>query len=133
MFAAVKSQSRILIVDRSILAGNLYRILFSKLGAALLVRRRFEDAKPAFSRRERIDLAIFNSNAFGKKFDEIFDALGSDGALGRARKIFLLKEGDAEKDWRKKLGGLEGALIVDRPFHPDEFAKAVEGMLGGAR
>jgi hypothetical protein len=133
MFPAVKSRGRILIVDRSVLAGNLYKLLFSKLGAQLLVRRKFDDAKPAFSRREKIDLAIFNSNAFGKKFDEIFDALKSDGALGRARKIFVLKEGDSEDEWRKKLQGIEGALIVDRPFHPDEFAEAVEGMLGGAR
>jgi DNA-binding response OmpR family regulator len=133
MFPAVKSRGRILIVDRSVLAGNLYRLLFSKLGATLLIRRKFDDARPAFLRREKIDLAIFNSNAFGKKFDEIFETLKSDGALGRAKKIFVLKEGDSEDGWREKLQGIEGALIVSRPFHPDEFAAAVEGMLGGAR
>lgn len=133
MFPAVKTRGRILIVDRSVLAGNLYKLLFSELGASLLVRRKFDDAKPAFTRGEKIDLAILNSNSFGKKFDEIFDALKADSALGRARKIFVLKEGDSEGDWRKKLEGIEGALIISRPFHPDEFAAAVEGMLGGAK
>lgn len=122
-----------MIVDRSVLAGNLYRLLFSKLGASLLIRQKFEDAKPAFSSREKIDLAILNSNSFGKKFDEIYEALKSGGAFAHAKKIFLLKEGDAEGDWRKKLKAMEGALVMDRPFHPEEFASTVEGIIGGER
>lgn len=131
MYAGVKVQGRILILDRSVLAGNLYRLLFSSLGAALVVRRKFEDFQALFSRRERVDLAILNSNAFGKKSDEILDAIESNAAMGKVRKIFILKEGETEDSIRHRVAGLERAEVVSRPFHPDEFLAQAHRVMGG--
>lgn len=131
MFARVKPQRRIAILDRSVLAGNLYRLLFSSLEATPLVRRKFEDMKGAFARRERVDLAIFNSNAFGKKFDEIIEMVGNDGSIAKTRKIFILKEGDSEKEWEERIKGIEGAKVITRPFHPDDFLALVRNMVEG--
>jgi len=129
----VKAQGRIFILDRSVLAGNLYRLLLAPLGYTLVVRRRFEDFRALFTRREKVDLAILNSNAFGKKSDEIIGAVESDAAMGRCRKLFLLKEGESEGPLKGRVQKLKGARVIDRPFHPDEFMQEVAGIVGGDR
>lgn len=131
MFIRMKVERRILVLDRSVLAGNLYRLLFASMGVSVIVKRRFEDLCPIFSRRERVDLAIFNSNALGKKVDEICEVLTSEASLRRLEKIFLLKEGKDEGMWREKLNALPAARVFEKPFHPDEFSAEVRRIMEG--
>lgn len=56
------SQPRIVIVDRSQLAGNMYRLLLSPLEPAIALFRRFEDARPRLAGRERCDLALISAD-----------------------------------------------------------------------
>lgn len=125
------SPLRIIIADRSELAANMYRLLLGSLGAPLVVRRRFEEARPHFFRREGAALGIFNSNVFGKKFPEIVRRLMEDEPLRRGPKIFLCQESPAEEPWRKRLAALTNAHVVVRPFHPDELAGLVARLAGG--
>lgn len=118
---------RIVIVDRSILAVNMYRLLLRPMGASFLVAKRYEEARPWFFRKDRIDLAIFNSNTFGKKFDEYFKRFESDGPVAGIPKIFLCR--DSEKTWSKQLGRLTNAKVMEKPFHPDDFLKVVKGVI----
>ncbi|MFH0799077.1 MAG: hypothetical protein V2A66_02705, partial [Pseudomonadota bacterium] len=122
--------ARILVVDRSELAGNIYRLLLAPLGVTPLVCKRFEEARPHFFRREGVRLAIFNSNMFGKKFDDIVQRIVEEPPTRKAKKIFICREGEAEGEWRKKLAGLSGSHVVIRPFHPDEFAALVRKVAG---
>lgn len=122
-------QYRIIIADRSELAANLYRLLLAPLGAALIVRKKFEEARPHFFRHERVDLGIFNSNIFGKGFDEIYERIESAEPLIRIPKIFICRATPSENTMRKTLSKLENSTIVIRPFHPDDFFKTVEGLV----
>jgi len=105
----------------------MYRLLLRPLGASFLVAKRYEEARPWFFRRDKIDLVIFNSNTFGKKFDEYFKRFESDEPLAVIPKIFLCR--DSEKDWSERLGRLANTKIVEKPFHPDDFLKTVRGFV----
>lgn len=113
--------TRIVIADRSELAENIYRLLLSPLGVTLICRHRFEEARPHFFRRESVKLAIFNSNIFGKKFQEIVKSILEDEPLRNVKKIFICKETPAESEWHDRLSKLVNSKIIRRPFHPDEF------------
>ncbi len=123
----MKQKPRIVVTDRSALAGNLYKLLFAELGAIITVRRSFEDTRDLFLRREKVDLAIFNSNVFGKKYDEILSAFKTDSNIIRVKKIFLCRE--AEKAWRKELSRLGDSQTILRPFYPDDFLTLVKESL----
>jgi len=113
------------------LAANLYNLLLSSAGAVLIVKRRFEEARPHFFRREVVNLAIFNSNIFGKKVEEITERIAKDGALRDVAKLFICKAGDAEKGWPERLGALSNSKVISRPFHPDEFKDVITKMMEG--
>ena len=121
---------RIVIADRSELAGNLYRLLLAPMGATLVVRKRFEEVRPHFFRRDKIDLGIFNSNIFGKKFEEITKRFFDDEPLKMAAKIFICRESPAEEEWRRDLSRIPNATVIIRPFHPHELAALVSRLLG---
>lgn len=122
---------RAAIIDRSILAVNMYRLLLCPVVTTFLVARRYEEARPWFFRRDKIDLAIFNSNTFGKKFDEYFQRFTQDEPLRGIPKIFLCR--DKEGDWQRKLKSLPKTLIVERPFHPDNFLTLVKRITESKR
>lgn len=128
----MKQNPIIVIADRSELSSNMYALLLSPFKAQLIVRRRFEAARPFFFRREGVDLGIFSSNIFGKKFDELFRHLSEDEPVRRARKIFICRESPAEEEWREKLSLLRNSKVVSRPFHPDEFIALVRRSLEGS-
>lgn len=120
---------KIVIADRSELAANLYGLLLSPLSAELIIRKRFEEARPLFFRRDGVRVGIFNSNIFGKKFDEIFQRIMEDEPVRSAKKIFICRENFTDDPCLKKLEHVPNSNIVQRPFHPDEFLKLVEKLL----
>ena len=122
-------QRRIIIADRSELAGNMYKLLLDSLGANLIIRKRFEEARPHFFRREKTDLGIFNSNIFGKKFEEIYRRMGEAEPIANTPKIFLCKDNIAEAKMRDRLSRVDNSSIMVRPFHPDDFFKLVGKLL----
>lgn len=122
-------QPRIVIIDRSQLAGNMYRLLLSPLMPAIALFRRFEDARPRFAGRERVDLALISTQTFGKRGEDICTALEREEELRRVRKLFLIPEGDEGMALRKRLGSLPNAAIVARPFHPDELLALIQREL----
>jgi DNA-binding response OmpR family regulator len=118
---------RAIVIDRSLLAVNMYRLLLKPLVSAFLVAKRYEEARPWFFRREKINMAIVNSNTFGKKFEEYYRRFTEDEPLKDIPKIFLCR--DKENDWQKKLKGLPNTNILMRPFHPDELLEIVRRVM----
>ena len=118
---------RAVVIDRSLLAVNMYRLLLKPLVTTFLVAKRYEEARPWFFRREKIAMAIVNSNTFGKKFEEYYRRFLQDEPLKEIPKIFLCR--DKENDWQKKLMGLPNATIVMRPFHPDELLEIARRVM----
>ena len=129
MIMAMGRQRRIIIADRSELAGNMYKLLLDSIGANLIVRKRFEEARPHFFRREKTDLGIFNSNIFGKKFDEIYRRMGEAEPIVNAPKIFLCRDNIAEARMRDRISRIANSSIIIRPFHPDDFFDLVGRLL----
>ena len=130
MLPLMDGMVRILVVDRSELAANMYRLLLSSQGVSIIVRKRFEEARPHFYRREAPSLAIFNSNIFGKKFPEVLRHMSEEEPLRRVSKIFLCRESPHEEIWRESLEKLPNSRVMGRPFHPDEFADIVGKATG---
>jgi len=128
---SMSRQRRIIVADRSELAANMYRLLLATVGAEIVVCRKFEEARPHFFRRERTDLGIFNSNIFGKKFDEIYGRIVNAHPMLHVPKIFICRDVSSEDVIRGKLSELEKSTIVVRPFHTQEFLHLVEALVEG--
>ncbi len=126
-------QPRIVIIDRSQLAGNMFRLLLAPLQPAIAIFRRFEDARPRLAGRERCDLALVSTQTFGKRVEEICTALEEEEGLRRVRKLFLVPEGDEGMALRERLGSFPNAGVVTRPFHPDELLELIRRELEGLR
>jgi len=122
---------RAVIVDRSLLAVNMYRLLLSPVITTFMVAKRYEEARPWFFRRDKIDIAIINSNTFGKKFNEYYNHFSGDEPLEKIPKLFLCR--DKEDDWQLRLKKLPSATVVVRPFHPDAFLELVTRIIEGPR
>lgn len=112
-----------LIVDRSILAINMYRLLLEPLGASFETTKDIEDAL-LWLKGKKIELAIFNSNTFRKKSEDRLISLFNDKSVKKIPKIFLCLAD--EKKWHKKLNELQKAMVLIRPVHPDDFLKAIK-------
>lgn len=122
---------RTIIVDRSFLAVNMYKLLLRPFVTTFLVAKRYEEARPWFFRREKIDIAFFNTNTFGRKFDDYYAHFVADEPLQKIPKVFLCCERD--RDLQSKLKKLPNSTVVMRPFHPDAFMKLVKDLLEGSR
>ncbi len=122
---------RAIIVDRSLLAVNMYKLLLGPVVTTFLVAKRYEEARPWFFRRDRVDIAIFNSNTFGKKFEEYLGRFSHDEPLARIPKLFLCRE--KEDAWVRKLKELPKSFVVMRPFHPDDLLALVERVAEKAK
>lgn len=121
---------QIVIVDRSELAKNIYRLLLKPVDAVLIIRCRIDKIVLNFLRGGRVGLVIFNSNIFPKKFDEIVTRFLGDELFQKTQKIFICRKDLSENDWRKRFSALPNAIVVDRPFHPDELKALVTKCLG---
>lgn len=119
----------IVIADRSDLAANLYKLLLNPLGVDLIVRKRFEEARPHFFRRARVDLGIFNTNIFGKKFDEIYRRMEGAPAILAVPKIFISRDTPRDHTEDERLEALNNSIIILRPFHPRDFLGLVRAVL----
>ncbi len=123
---------RIVVADRSALAENLYGLLFADIPADITIKKRFEEARPRFFRRDGIDLAIINSNCLGKKAHEIFSDMASSPEIAEAKKIVLIRESStlASLDLALKVKNLK---LVTCPFHPKEFRAIVLSEIGAKK
>ncbi len=126
------TQPRIVIVDRSQLAGNMYRLLLAPLDPLLAVYRRFEEARHRLSSRERTDLLLISSTALGKKMTEVCDALEYEAPLAMMRKIFLIPEEEGDVV-RGRVLTLPNTSLMERPFHPDEMLTMITKLLKEGR
>lgn len=118
----------VIVIDRSILAVNMFHLLLAPFDVGLIAVKRFEEARPHFFRRERVDLAIINSNSFGKKFTEYLNHFCDDKPVAKVPKIFLCRDVQSEADWREVLTNVPHATVVVRPFHPLAFGDLVANI-----
>ncbi|PIU55126.1 MAG: hypothetical protein COS89_08225 [Deltaproteobacteria bacterium CG07_land_8_20_14_0_80_38_7] len=121
--------NKIAIIDKSNLASNVYKLLLHNEATFLTSASKYSEIRELFFKRAKIDLIIFNSNTFGKKFDETYKTILKDTPVSKIHKLFICKE--SENIWHSKLSNLPLSEILVRPFHPNDFISAVNKILKG--
>lgn len=119
---------RVIVIDRSALAVNMFRLLGTPLGVKIVAAKRCDEARTLLQ-RETCALMIINSNTFGKRFNEYLAWWCDDGAVAPLPKIFLCREGKGEASWREVLAGVPRAQVMIRPFDPQEFVRLLQPIL----
>lgn len=123
---------RILILDRSLLAINMYRLLFEQLGFSFLVARDYKEAGFWIDRHVKVNLVIFNSNVFKKNlFDDTYNYLKNESYFKNLPKIFLCREDGSI--WQERLKNLVKSHSLLKPFHPDELLNLVKRLVESKR
>lgn len=120
---------RVVIIDKSQLSNNVFRLLLDKWKPTILSFKRFEEAREALVRKPQIDLMIFNSNSIGSKLNSYLDAFCDDRDIAVIPKIFLCLEAKREDRWSEVLAGAPNAVVLRRPFHPEELHSLFADLL----
>ncbi len=107
----------ILVVDRSMLAKNMYQLLFS---AQTRFRVRFSDEYQTLfkkSRRMRPDLLIVNSNALERDVPLEFPC---PTVLIASKERLDIKEQAADQN---------GVVVIEKPFYPYDLISVANGLI----
>ncbi|MDP2600444.1 MAG: hypothetical protein Q8P84_06930 [Deltaproteobacteria bacterium] len=120
----MKSPRRIAIVDRSVLAHNVYQLLLKPLGYSLLPFNDIKSLKSVLTPRSGLKVLLINSNVFGKNFESGLEWLKKEGVLKNLEKLFLCQAG--EKKIAGELRKLPRSRVVLKPFHPRQLEEALK-------
>ena len=121
----------LLVADRSRLAANLYTLLFAPLGVNLLIRRSLGHALDYLKAGGAADLLVASSNSLGSDPESAMQRLESISASKAVPKILLCKESAGENVLRQRLSSVTRAIVLTRPFHPDDMFKAARKLIKG--
>lgn len=117
---------RIAIVDRSLLAHNVYQILLRPLGYSLFPFKNLKEFKEKINWRWRLGLFLISSNAFGGSFKNYCEWFQKEKNLQFVPKVFLC-EGE-EKNLSAQLKKMSKSQILLRPFYPEELTNMVKEL-----
>jgi DNA-binding response OmpR family regulator len=123
------SSHRILVVDRSALAWNMYRLLFAPFECTVARAQALDDLLPAMKGLRGADLIVINSNVLGRKAERLVSMMQADERLALTPKVVLVNEAEVDKGLGAELGSISRCECVVKPFHPDEFVKRVQEIL----
>lgn len=123
----------LLIVNRSILAANIIRLLLVPWQGRVRVAKSLEEAGVLLHGTAVPDALIVDTNCFRTKFLRALDLLCDDPAVRRIPKLFMCRALPSEAKWEKTLKGLPGAHVLIRPFLPEDFREAVSQLFSRRR
>jgi len=122
----MKNVRRIAVVDRSVLAHNVYRLLLRPLGYSLFPFNSIQSLKNTLTSKSGLHALLVNSNVFGKNFEGGFDWLKKEGTVKNLEKIFLCQAG--ENKMAGALKNLPKSRVVLKPFHPSQLKEVLEKL-----
>lgn len=114
----------IVIVDRSVLSQNLFRLVLKPKGFSCYPAQTLEELKRLLKKKLEVRGVLISSNIFGDPIDRDLELLHSDPVLKSLRKLFLCKLGDPQCN--TQLSVLEKSHVLQRPFHPTELYKEID-------
>jgi DNA-binding response OmpR family regulator len=120
---------RIITVDKSMLAANMYRLLFAPLECTVVRAHALDDLLVEIRSLRGAELIIVNSNVLGGKAERLIGMMQSDKRLARTPKVVLLSEEEIEKGLGAEFAAISQCECVAKPFHPDEFMTRVRDIL----
>jgi DNA-binding response OmpR family regulator len=114
----------ILIVDRSLLAASVYRLLLEPLGRPLVILQRYAEFLLFLQRRRLPALLILNTNAVGKHGSEMGALLRS---VEKVPKLILApSEGAMDIGWVKNISAHR---LTELPFQPAALLADARSLL----
>lgn len=117
---------RIAIVDRSLLAHNVYQILLQPLGYSLFPFKNLKEFKEKVNWRWRLGLFLISSNAFGGSFKSYCEWFQKEKNCQPIPKVFLCEA--EEKNVSAQLKKMSKSRILFKPFYPEELTQMVRGV-----
>ena len=121
--------SYISIFDKSLLATNMFKVLFKPQHYYLSTAKNFEEIPHHLFLSKKIDLIVVNTNVFGRAFQRFYDFFTDEEAVKDVPKLFLCRDEEADSEWNGKLAGLSQSVIMMKPFSPTQFMETVEEIL----
>ncbi|MDO8461804.1 MAG: response regulator [Deltaproteobacteria bacterium] len=114
------SPKRIAVVDSSLLARNMYRVLFAPLGSSEI--ECWENSQ-SVKEKKKPDLLIVNSNAIPRQAEEL--------PFPSAVPMILLMSPD-RNDLKERFRNRPGVSLIEKPFYPYDLLSEMNRLLGSA-
>ncbi len=117
---------RVFAIERSPLSRNVYSMILSRLEEVNVVQSKsWEDTGEIEKELEKADLVILSQSTVGDRKNQVLSLLCQ---LGKERPpcIILCHRG-SKKNWND-YSKLDGMVVVERPFYPDDFLEAVKDL-----
>lgn len=124
----MKSQ-RVIAVDKSVLAANMYQLLMRPLGVSVVNASSIAELREALRRFKGADLIVISSNVMADRLERAEEFFSKNELISKAAKVFLLREGEASEGWDKRLAGIPRMEVMTKPFHPEHFILWVKRIL----
>lgn len=122
----MKSARRIAIVDRSVLANNIYQLLLKPLGFSLISYNTLKSLKESLDEKGAPHILLINSNVFGKNFADDLEWFKKGERVKGMEKIFLCHTD--EKKIADQLKKVPHSRVVSKPFYPSQLGEALEKL-----
>lgn len=119
----------VITVDRSLLAANMYRLIFAPLGFGVSTLQSLDELVRTARRLKEVSLIVISTNAVGDRLDLLMRTIEEDPRLTRAPKLFLVGERARSRGLDAGYAAIPGGETIARPFHPDEFVAQVKRVL----
>lgn len=120
---------RILIVDPSPLARNVYRLILRQMGEWKIAEAEDLAQIAVHQVPEMPDLLVIGERAFQRDEGKFRAVLTDVPSWQHIPKLVIVRK--AANDKRSPWHGLARTTIVERPFPPAEFLKAAKGCVKG--
>lgn len=120
---------RILAVERSPLARNVYSMILSKDGKIEIETMDDQDIDIR-GKLYGVDLLIVSQSSIGERKKEFLGIFKEEIKKSGVPCIILAHEGKMA-DWRE-FEGAGRVKILERPFFPDKFRETARDLLGGS-
>lgn len=119
---------RILAIEKSYLARNVYQMVLSKLGNIEFASGETELAASDIRKRARnFDLIIAGHDSIGNGGDDLLELVKEISGRDGVPCVILASPASAQA-W-EEVSGMKGIAVVEKPFFPADFIKVVGQLL----
>lgn len=120
---------RLLVIERSPLARNIYNMILSKLDEISLSSAEASDSISEIEQKALdADLLIISGSTLADRKGEFLDLVKKVSKNNDIPCLLLVKEGHIS-DW-SSFAGLKKVKIIERPFFPKDFMAVVQELWG---
>lgn len=113
--------SRVVIVDRSILALNIYELILKSLNLSIVAFQNLQELKKGWPLKFEVTSLLINTNVLNEFSVMNIQWFREETSIAKLPKVFLIKED--QKNSLKQLDEISLSSYLIRPFFPKDLAK----------